>query len=122
MSKFMTKIPVSKLTKTGLATLGIACLYFATAQDAAKQPANTPIHQWKPVAALNSARSEACAAALPNGRMVVAGGSNADGVLTSVEITNESGAFAPASPMQNPRANHACVALADGTMLVAGGR
>lgn len=76
---------------------------------------------------MSSARYKAAAALLPDGRVLVVGGSdNRDwrGQYTSAEIYNPaSGKFAPASDMNFKRYKlmHSAVALPNGRILIAGG-
>ena len=113
-----------KLNRIFAVGVGLAIVVFGIAadQEAGKKPVRTALHDWRGAVAMQNARSEACAAALPDGRILVTGGSGAEGALTTVEIIQEDGTFSIASPMLNPRQDHSCMALADGIMLVAGGR
>jgi hypothetical protein len=76
---------------------------------------------WAPVGALAAARADASAAMLKDGRVLVAGGEGASGVLASAELLASDGSFSPAAPMAFARKQHASVTLADGRVLVAGG-
>lgn len=73
--------------------------------------------------ALNTARSLFTAVRLNDGRMLVTGGLDALGAVTSsCEIYNPAtNAFTPAANMIGVRAGHAAVTLADGRVMVAGG-
>ena len=59
--------------------------------------------------------------ALRDGRVLMSGGSNESGVLSTAEILDADGKFLSVTPMSTARAGHACAALEDGTVLVAGG-
>lgn len=64
------------------------------------------------------------ATALPDGRILITGGSAKPGqaTYTATEIYDPaSGVFTPAAPMQSGRNNAAAIALRDGRILVAGG-
>jgi len=73
--------------------------------------------------ALNTARALFTTVRLNDGRMLVTGGVNALGAVTSsCEIYNPAtNAFTPAANMNNIRAGHAAVTMADGRVMVAGG-
>ena len=70
---------------------------------------------------MTEARTGASAALLPDGRVLIAGGTGADGPLATAELYDSSGFFTATTPMQQARASHACAALQDGRVLVAGG-
>jgi Prealbumin-like fold domain/Galactose oxidase, central domain len=70
---------------------------------------------------MRAARSGACAASLPDGRILVTGGSDSAGALQSAEILDSSGLFNAVAGMSASRSGHSCTALADGRVLVAGG-
>ncbi|MBI1984394.1 MAG: hypothetical protein HYS61_09365, partial [Acidobacteria bacterium] len=67
------------------------------------------------------ARTGAASAALPDGRVLVSGGTGASGALASAELFYPDGSFYPAAPMLAARSGHTAVALKDGRVLVAGG-
>ncbi|MBK5291926.1 MAG: hypothetical protein JJE04_09655, partial [Acidobacteriia bacterium] len=79
------------------------------------------VNRWASSGSMSTARSAACSALLPDGRVMVTGGRDAGNELSTAEFYNTYGAFSEAPMMSIPRADHACVALADGTILVAGG-
>ena len=85
------------------------------------QPADIPAYHWSATGPLQVARQGACAAALPDGRILVAGGLGAAGVLRSVEIYQQDGTFQPAPDMIRGRFWHTCTTLSGGRVLVAGG-
>jgi len=74
------------------------------------------------VGSMAAARSSACAVALPDGRVLIAGGENGGGALASAEILDLDGRFQPAASMTTAHASPACALLADGTIMLAGGR
>ena len=86
------------------------------------QPAEIPAYHWSATGPLQVAREGACAAALPDGRILVAGGTGATGALRSVEIYQQDGRFLPAADMLRARAGHTCTTLSDGRVLAAGGQ
>jgi len=78
--------------------------------------------RWEAAGEMLAARAGACAVALKDGRVLVSGGRNESGVLSSAEVIWPDGSSEPAPAMSFARAGHVCVALADGSILVAGGR
>jgi hypothetical protein len=87
----------------------------------AAQTTDVAAYRWSATGPLQVARYGACAAALPDGRILVAGGMGLTGPLRSVEIYQQDGSFVPAADMIGSRFGHACTALADGRVLVSGG-
>ena len=80
------------------------------------------INRWIAEPNMREARSGACSALLPDGRVLITGGANEKDAQSSAEIFGTSGAFSGVAPMLAARKGHACVALPDGRVLVAGGR
>lgn len=75
-----------------------------------------------PAGSLAIERQHHTATLLPNGKVLVAGGSNATGHLASAELFDPVGrAFSPIAPMTAPRAEATATLLTNGTVLVAGG-
>ena len=81
-----------------------------------------------PGPAIAAPRRDAAAAALPGGRVLVAGGTDGNGItlcgcsLATTEIYDPAtGAFGPGPDLAAPRKHHAAAALPDGRALVAGG-
>jgi hypothetical protein len=60
---------------------------------------------------------------MPDGRVLITGGSGNEGPLSSAEMFRAlpEEAFEPIPAMQAARSGHACVLLGDGRVLVAGG-
>lgn len=83
--------------------------------------------EWSTSGLLNSARMAFAAAALPDGRVLVAGGlhigfSQEGGALSSAEIWDpDTGTWAEIDEMSSPRVQPVAVTLSDGRVLVAGG-
>ncbi len=86
------------------------------------QPTATPAYNWAKTGPLQVARQGACAAALQDGRILVAGGLDSSTALRSVEIYHQDGSFTRARDMLRARAGHTCTSLLDGRILVAGGQ
>ncbi|HYV16382.1 MAG TPA: kelch repeat-containing protein [Conexibacter sp.] len=78
---------------------------------------------WTDTAPMATARFNATATLLPNGKVLVAGGyDGAGGAFASAELYDvATNSWSPAAPMSTARAGHAATLLADGRVLVAGG-
>ncbi len=77
---------------------------------------------WASAPAMNSARTGAASVLMPDGRILVTGGSDANGnPLASVEFFNSDGSFSDAPSMSSARSGHSAVWLPTGYVLVAGG-
>jgi hypothetical protein len=76
--------------------------------------------RWAPAARMHAARVDHCAVALDDGRVLIAGGTGAEGALSSVELYGPGDEFAPGPPMSVARSGHSCTKLLDGRILVAG--
>ncbi|MBM3759357.1 MAG: hypothetical protein FJW36_03825 [Acidobacteria bacterium] len=78
--------------------------------------------EWQRTGPLLNARAGACALSLPDGRVLVTGGSNSEGPLNSAEIySTTEGAFIPFTSMDKPRVGHRCLVLFDERVLLIGG-
>jgi hypothetical protein len=77
---------------------------------------------WAATGNMNEARAGAAAALLPDGRLLVTGGTGSNGATSSAEVFNPTGSFSNVAPMVHARSHHAAVALLDRRGLVAGGR
>jgi hypothetical protein len=78
---------------------------------------------FSPAGDMASARQDATATRLPDGRVLVAGGYGGDQIAqaTSELFDPTTGSFSAAASMAVGRANHTATALADGSVLVTGG-
>lgn len=78
---------------------------------------------WTPTAPMAEARRDHTATALGNGKVLVTGGTNADGTLLgSAELYDvATGTWSPVGGMAVARASHSALLLANGEVLVAGG-
>ena len=110
------------MRRTNLLLLSaLVCALVCTFVVNASSPA-VPTGTWLAVGTMAQARTGAAAAALPDGSVVVAGGTAPDGtVLSSVEIY-AAGVFSAAAPMHAARTGHAAITLGDGRVLVTGRR
>ncbi|HPM81905.1 MAG TPA: kelch repeat-containing protein, partial [Candidatus Anammoximicrobium sp.] len=77
---------------------------------------------WSLTGSLNTQRDGHSATLLPDGRVLIAGGSNATGTLASAELFDpQTGAFSPAGSMVQARSGHTAILLDNGKVLVAAG-
>ncbi|KFE61929.1 kelch repeat-containing protein [Hyalangium minutum] len=79
---------------------------------------------WRDIAAMDSIRTSHTATLLPNGKVLILGGSNATAkALVSAEFYDLStGEWEKAGTLETPRAGHTATLLLNGKVLVAGGR
>jgi len=70
---------------------------------------------------LMSARNGACAALLPDGRILIAGGQANKTTLASTELFSVRNGTTAGATMTSARMDHACAALPNGMVLAAGG-
>src|SRR5207244_11851409 len=77
---------------------------------------------WSPSGAMAEARTGASAIRLPDGRVLITGGTGVGGALPTAELFGAPGSFSRVAPMIHSRSAHISVALEDGRVLVAGGR
>lgn len=70
---------------------------------------------------MSSAHDGGCAILLPDGRILIAGGSDANGPTAGVDIFNTDGTWSSAPAMISPRVHQACAVLPGGQVLAAGG-
>src|SRR6187549_955842 len=76
---------------------------------------------WHSLGSLVDARQGASATMLDDGRVLVAGGSNATGLLASAEVVSAGGSSVAVAAMNLPRTGHTATKLRDGRVLVTGG-
>jgi hypothetical protein len=97
--------------------LAVSSLILPLALQAQTSAAGT----WVQTAPMAEARTGASAALLPDGRVLISGGSSANGPLASTEIY-ANGTWVAAAAMATPRSEHQSITLADGRVLVIGGK
>src|ERR1035437_9741928 len=97
----------------------LICLGFALQGVSQVQ---TP-YTWFSVSQMTQARTAAAAVQLSDGRILITGGADNNGVpQTSAEFYNPAkGSFSAAPSMNVPRAHHAAIVLKTGDVLVTGG-
>jgi hypothetical protein len=77
---------------------------------------------WTATGNLGTGRANHTATLLPDGRVLVVGGINSDGLLDSAELYDpSSGTWTATSIMVHARTGHAATLLPNGTVLVTGG-
>jgi hypothetical protein len=91
--------------------------------DASAHVSNRPSNgALVPAPAMSAPRAAHTATALPDGRVLVAGGFVEKGAATGAEVHEpDSGGFSPLPPMVTTRHSHTATLLADGRVLIAGG-
>ena len=80
-----------------------------------------PTGTWVPQTNLSSARANASAALLQDGRVLITGGDSGSGPVATADFFAADGTISAAPPMVNARSKHVAVTLQDGRVLVAGG-
>ena len=80
-----------------------------------------PTGTWKPWNPMGSDRSGAASVLLPDGRVLITGGSDTNGALASVEVFSTAGSFSSGQSMHAARSAHTATVLQDGRVLVTGG-
>src|SRR5215470_16957367 len=78
---------------------------------------------WTGTGSMGTARSTHTATLLPNGKVLVAGGSNVSGYLSSAELFDPgTGTWTETGSMGTERSDHTATLLPNGKVLVAGGK
>ena len=98
------------------AVLGFALIVSSSVLD-------VPTGTWHATGDMNSARADAAAVLVPDGRIVFAGGTDAGGQPTvAAEAMSSDGAFSALPDMNAARSGHAAALTLAGDLLVTGGR
>ncbi len=125
-----TTVPHGLISASVLLTNGKVLLLGGDTTESAGFLVMTPIvelydpitNNWTPVAPMNTPRATHSATLLSDGRVLVVGGSDGAGVLSSAEIYDpNTNAWTVVPAMTTARQYHTATLLADGTVLVAGG-
>src|SRR5207245_8762591 len=81
-----------------LPLLVLSCVFILTASIP-----NVPTGAWQTWNPMGDVRSGAAAVLLQDGRVLIIGGSNANGPVASADLFGEDGNFSAAAVMQSPR-------------------
>ncbi|HYU80339.1 MAG TPA: kelch repeat-containing protein, partial [Vicinamibacterales bacterium] len=83
-----------------------------------------PIGTWEAIGAIPDARANAASVALPDGRTLIAGGTNVAGELLNTVVIYDPAArtFAAAGQLTSARSGLTATLLKDGRVLLAGGQ
>src|SRR5579862_570447 len=109
------------MKRPAAALLGCVAIVLVVAVAGVATIPSVPTGTWQPMGAMTTARSGAAAALLQDQRVLITGGNDGSGALSSVEVFSTDGSFALGTPMSVPREQHVAVVLQDGRVLVAGG-
>ena len=103
--------------------LTVCSLLFASILTSTQNSNAQSSNVWSASGQMVQARTGATAVPLPDGRILITGGADSNGVPQgSTEIFDPStGQFSQAAPMNVPRASHAAIVLTTGDVLVTGG-
>src|SRR5258708_578584 len=109
------------MKKHALKIVCISALLAATGILLSASLPQVPSGTWVAVGSMNSARAGASTVLLQDGRILIAGGNDANGPSSAAEFFGANGSFSTAAPMNVQRSGHISVVLQDGRVLVAGG-
>jgi hypothetical protein len=111
----------TKMKNTLLSVLSVL-VGFAFWISAAPQTASAQVGSWVPTGNLNTNRTSHSATLLPNGKVLVAGGTNNGAYLTSCELYDPAtGTWSNTGSLSVARRFHYALLLSDGNVLVVGG-
>jgi hypothetical protein len=82
---------------------------------------NVATGNWKAWNSMSSVRSGATAVLLSDGRVLIAGGTDANGPANSIDLVGTDGRFSSGQAMNSPRSSYAATLLQDGRVLLTGG-
>jgi len=109
------------MKKHALKIVCISALLAATGILLSASLPQVPSGTWAAVGSMNSARAGASTVLLQDGRILITGGSDANGPSSAAEFFGANGSFSAAASMNVQRSGHISVVLQDGRVLVAGG-
>jgi len=127
LSTMTLPIRLATAAVIGVLVVGGVLLLFRTVPGNIGVPAPSPspstvAPSWTAAASLGTGRVDFAATTLADGRILLAGGSNAAGGLASAEIYDPAaGTWTATGPMGQARALHSLTRLSDGKVLVVGG-
>jgi hypothetical protein len=106
------------LKSVGTAITILLCLVMAVVTMSHLEASGT----WSPTDSMSTSRYYHAATLLPDGRVLVSGGSNGSSPLASAEIYDPAlGTWSPTPFMSTARVGHTATLLQDGPVLVTGG-
>lgn len=113
-----TLLPSGKVLAAG----GVTGPYGQTVGLASAEIYDPISGNWSAVASMKTGRSGHTATLLPNGKVLIAGGDNAAGLVSDEEIFDPvSDSWTITGPLNTPRTDHTATLLPNGKVLVAGG-
>jgi N-acetylneuraminic acid mutarotase len=102
--------------------VGVSLLFICGLLISAVVP-NVPSGTWQATGDMAAPRTGATATLFPDGRLMIVGGTDANGEpLATAEFYNADGSVSSAPSMSIARSGHAAIFLYDGRLLVTGGR
>jgi hypothetical protein len=106
-------------TASFLTVVAIAMLGYAGRADVPQVPTGT----WAPGGPFGDIPRDVASAVLPDGRLLVTGGSSADGQpVAQIGVYDPNSGTWAVGQLSEPRAGHTATVLADGRVLIVGGR
>jgi len=106
-------------TASFLTVVAIAMLGYAVRADVPQVPTGT----WAPGGPFGDIPRDVASAVLPDGRLLVTGGSSADGQpVAQIGVYDPNSGTWAVGQLSEPRAGHTATVLADGRVLIVGGR
>ena len=110
------------ISRTSRSAAWLAALVLVQALISRADAPQVPTGTWAPTGGMSSTRTGAAAVLLADGRVLVAGGEDADGPSATAELYDgDAQVFSRAASMGVPRARAVAVVLSDGRVLVTGG-
>src|SRR5437899_1045543 len=101
---------------------GVLCVLFSVVMVLKAALPVIATGTWGSAGRMNSSRAGAATVLLPDGRVMIIGGNDANGnPLASTEFFNVEGSISPGPDMNTARSGHAAILLFDGEVLVTGG-
>src|SRR4249920_2496537 len=106
---------MGRLKKLALTLCAVAAVGTTLALLLRASAPQVPSDTWAPTGDMATSRAGSAAALLPDGRVLVTGGTNGTAVTSTAErYSPAAGSFLATPAMQDARANHSATLLADG--------